>query len=176
LVLKQGDLVPEPQLALLHPRELQLIDRTLIEQGSDGRIEVAMLDLQDFDSLGNLTVVHDSPCRHDPQIAKLSVNASLQRPTDPVIDGFPSFVVARAEAWRQAGRVVIYLHPPFAKTGYSGKEFLPMHSAHQATLVAKHATLDRRIERESQRPRPDALMIARLKKQKLLIKEELALQ
>ncbi len=51
-----------------------------------------------------------------------------------------------------------------------------MHSAHQATLAAKHATLDRRIERESQRPLPDALMIARLKKQKLLIKEELALQ
>ncbi|MBY0518997.1 MAG: DUF465 domain-containing protein [Sphingomonas sp.] len=51
-----------------------------------------------------------------------------------------------------------------------------MYSAHQATLAAKHATLDQRIESESQRPQPDALMIARLKKQKLKLKEELALQ
>lgn len=51
-----------------------------------------------------------------------------------------------------------------------------MLSNHQATLAAKHATLDRRIARESQRPLPDAMVIAKLKKQKLRIKEELAAQ
>ncbi len=49
-----------------------------------------------------------------------------------------------------------------------------MNSAHHASLMAKHATLDRRIMMESQRPMPDALIIADLKKQKLKIKEELA--
>jgi hypothetical protein len=58
--------------------------------------------------------------------------------------------------------------------GYSGKEVLSMLSNHQATLAAKHATLDQRIALESQRPLPDAMVIAQLKKQKLKIKEELA--
>jgi len=49
-----------------------------------------------------------------------------------------------------------------------------MNSAHLATLEAKHAMLDRRILDESHRPLPDALMIARLKKRKLRIKEEIA--
>lgn len=51
-----------------------------------------------------------------------------------------------------------------------------MHNGHQATLAAKHATLDQRIARESQRPLPDAMTIAHLKKLKLKIKEELASQ
>lgn len=49
-----------------------------------------------------------------------------------------------------------------------------MNSAHLATLEAKHAMLDRRISDESHRPLPDALVIARLKKRKLKIKEEIA--
>ncbi|MBX9797121.1 YdcH family protein [Sphingomonas sp.] len=49
-----------------------------------------------------------------------------------------------------------------------------MNSAHHASLMAKHATLDRRIALESQRPLPDALVIADLKKQKLKIKEEMS--
>lgn len=49
-----------------------------------------------------------------------------------------------------------------------------MNSAHFATLEAKHAMLDRQITVESQRPMPDALMIAELKKRKLRIKEEMA--
>ncbi|MBA4042445.1 MAG: hypothetical protein C0474_11785 [Sphingobium sp.] len=50
-----------------------------------------------------------------------------------------------------------------------------MANAHHATLETRHAALDRRIARESQRPLPDALMIARLKKQKLRLKEAMAL-
>lgn len=50
-----------------------------------------------------------------------------------------------------------------------------MQSSHHAALETKHATLDRRIEEESQRPMPDAMVIAELKKQKLKVKEELAL-
>ena len=49
-----------------------------------------------------------------------------------------------------------------------------MHSAHLSALEAKHATLDRRIATESQRPLPDTKTLADLKKQKLKLKEEIA--
>lgn len=49
-----------------------------------------------------------------------------------------------------------------------------MNSAHQSALQAKHAQLDRQIQTELQRPLPDALIVADLKKQKLRLKEELS--
>ena len=49
-----------------------------------------------------------------------------------------------------------------------------MQSSHQAALETKHAVLDQRIARESQRPMPDSMLIAELKKQKLRVKEEIA--
>jgi hypothetical protein len=55
------------------------------------------------------------------------------------------------------------------------KEVASMQSAHLSALVAKHAVLDRQIEAESQRPRPDSIIIAGLKKQKLRVKEEMSL-
>ncbi|ATY31611.1 YdcH family protein [Sphingomonas psychrotolerans] len=48
-----------------------------------------------------------------------------------------------------------------------------MQNAHFAALNAKHSTLDQRITAESQRPLPDQILIAELKKQKLRVKEEL---
>ncbi len=50
-----------------------------------------------------------------------------------------------------------------------------MHSAHLSALEAKHAQLDRRIASESQRPLPDPLTLASLKKAKLRLKEEISL-
>lgn len=49
-----------------------------------------------------------------------------------------------------------------------------MQNAHFSALTAKHAGLDQRIATESQRPRPDQMLIAELKKQKLRLKEALA--
>lgn len=49
-----------------------------------------------------------------------------------------------------------------------------MQTTHQTALEAKHATLDRRIAEETHRPRPDDVLIAGLKKQKLRVKEEIA--
>lgn len=49
-----------------------------------------------------------------------------------------------------------------------------MQSSHQTALETKHAGLDRRIEQENQRPAPDAMLIADLKRQKLRVKEEIA--
>ena len=49
-----------------------------------------------------------------------------------------------------------------------------MQNAHFQALSAKHSTLDQRISAESQRPLPDQLLIAQLKKQKLRVKEEMA--
>ena len=41
-------------------------------------------------------------------------------------------------------------------------------------LKAKHLALETMIEEETNRPRPDDLTINRLKKQKLMIKDEIA--
>jgi hypothetical protein len=49
-----------------------------------------------------------------------------------------------------------------------------MQNAHHQALSAKHSTLDQRITAESQRPLPDQILIADLKKQKLRVKEELS--
>ena len=49
-----------------------------------------------------------------------------------------------------------------------------MQTTHQTALETKHAGLDRRIAEESQRPVPDTIAIAELKKQKLRLKEELS--
>ncbi|WP_448664276.1 YdcH family protein [Sphingomonas sp. CJ20] len=48
-----------------------------------------------------------------------------------------------------------------------------MYSAHLSALTAKHSNLDQRIAAESQRPLPDQVVLAELKKQKLRVKEEL---
>lgn len=50
-----------------------------------------------------------------------------------------------------------------------------MQNAHLSALEAKHATLDRRIADESHRPLPDQMIIADLKRQKLKVKEQIAL-
>jgi hypothetical protein len=50
-----------------------------------------------------------------------------------------------------------------------------MQNAHLSALAAKHATLDRKITDESHRPLPDQIVIADLKRQKLRVKEEIAL-
>jgi hypothetical protein len=49
-----------------------------------------------------------------------------------------------------------------------------MHQAHVSALQARHAGLEARIDEESQRPRPDMATLARLKKEKLRVKEEMA--
>ena len=49
-----------------------------------------------------------------------------------------------------------------------------MHQAHVSALEAKHAGLEARIDEESQRPLPDTATLARLKKEKLKVKEEMA--
>ena len=44
---------------------------------------------------------------------------------------------------------------------------------HVESLTNKHATLDERIFEESHRPNPDAATLARLKKEKLRLKDEI---
>lgn len=46
-----------------------------------------------------------------------------------------------------------------------------MDQADIADLQTRHAGLDARIAEESKRPRPDAALIAQLKKEKLRLKE-----
>ncbi|OJV27344.1 MAG: hypothetical protein BGO24_00350 [Sphingomonas sp. 67-36] len=55
------------------------------------------------------------------------------------------------------------------------KEVPVMQTAHLSALEAKHAVLDRRIAEEEHRPMPDTFLVADLKKQKLRVKEEIAL-
>jgi uncharacterized protein YdcH (DUF465 family) len=48
-----------------------------------------------------------------------------------------------------------------------------MANAHLESLTTKHATLDERIFEESHRSNPDAATLARLKKEKLRLKDEI---
>ena len=47
-------------------------------------------------------------------------------------------------------------------------------TAHRSALKDRHATLEKEISFEVQRPWPDTLRLVELKKQKLRIKQELA--
>lgn len=49
-----------------------------------------------------------------------------------------------------------------------------MQTTHLSALEAKHAILDDKITAETQRPLPDSVALAALKKQKLRIKQEMA--
>lgn len=55
------------------------------------------------------------------------------------------------------------------------EEIAFMQTAHFSALEAKHAGLDRKIAAESQRPLPDPVVLAALKKQKLRVKEEMVI-
>ena len=48
-----------------------------------------------------------------------------------------------------------------------------MQNAHSTALQAKHAVLDQKIALETQRPLPDQMLIADLKRRKLRVKDEL---
>lgn len=48
-----------------------------------------------------------------------------------------------------------------------------MHNAHMVSLEAKHASLDQRISEENLRPFPDTATLAKLKKEKLKLKDQL---
>jgi hypothetical protein len=49
-----------------------------------------------------------------------------------------------------------------------------MDNVHLAALEAKHAGLEARIVSEMQRPAPDPVAVASMKKQKLRLKDEMA--
>lgn len=49
-----------------------------------------------------------------------------------------------------------------------------MENTHISALMSKHADLDARINQENQRPQPDMATLARLKKEKLKLKEEIS--
>jgi len=48
-----------------------------------------------------------------------------------------------------------------------------METAHSSALTAKHAGIEAKIADEIRRPAPDMTLVARLKKQKLKLKEAL---
>ncbi|MEE9434347.1 MAG: YdcH family protein [Sphingorhabdus sp.] len=49
-----------------------------------------------------------------------------------------------------------------------------MNSSHLSALKQKHADLESRLEKEETRPMPDEVLIHGLKKQKLVLKDEMA--
>jgi uncharacterized protein len=49
-----------------------------------------------------------------------------------------------------------------------------MSDAHVSSLTAKHAEIEARLTDEQRRPRPDQVIVAMLKKQKLKLKEAIA--
>ncbi|WP_332888435.1 YdcH family protein [Allosphingosinicella deserti] len=61
----------------------------------------------------------------------------------------------------------------FYRSSNSATE-MRMQQAHISALQNKHADIEARITEESQRPRPDEAALARLKKEKLRVKEAIA--
>lgn len=49
-----------------------------------------------------------------------------------------------------------------------------MTNVHRTALSTKHATLDAQLAREAVKPMPDSLQMAKLKKEKLRLKEQLS--
>lgn len=47
-------------------------------------------------------------------------------------------------------------------------------ASHTAALAAKHAELEEKLERETQRPIPDAGILAQMKKMKLRLKDAMS--
>lgn len=115
-------------------------------------IQVAMFDPDHFQPLEDFIVRHSGGFGTD--------SACPQRPTH----------------WRIAQNIVatwggIYvLLPRLVRVG--SKETL-MATAHVTTLKSRHAQLDARIHAEERRPAPDTALLARLKKEKLRLKDEL---
>ena len=70
---------------------------------------------------------------------------------------------------RQAARTMIYSSVPPGK-----KEPLRMETGHTSALTARHAGIEAQIADEIRRPAPDMTLVARLKKQKLKLKEALS--
>jgi hypothetical protein len=64
--------------------------------------------------------------------------------------------------------------PPDVETFAQHSKEMGMQQAHISALQHRHADIEARIEEESQRPLPDTATLARLKKEKLWIKEEIA--
>lgn len=48
-----------------------------------------------------------------------------------------------------------------------------MEQRHLTALQAKHADLDARIAEETRRPSPDDMLVAQMKKRKLVLKQEM---
>jgi hypothetical protein len=58
--------------------------------------------------------------------------------------------------------------------GPFGETVMP--NAHLKTLTDRHARLETRLGEESRRPHPDQMRMTRLKREKLMLKEELSRQ
>lgn len=48
-----------------------------------------------------------------------------------------------------------------------------MDKAHVEALVSKHAHIDAQIDVETHRPQPDMILVSRLKKEKLRLKDDM---
>jgi hypothetical protein len=61
-------------------------------------------------------------------------------------------------------------------TGPGPLREIMMPNAHLKTLTDRHAQLETRLGEESRRPHPDQMHMTRLKREKLMLKEELSRQ
>ncbi len=58
LVFEHRDLVAETELALLEPRDLELVRAGCGDERIDGRVKIAVLQAKQLNSPGNLFIVH----------------------------------------------------------------------------------------------------------------------
>jgi hypothetical protein len=173
-ILQHRDFVAETQLAAFKPGQLQLIRSGGRTQGVDRAIQIAMFFLEQDEAPANLVGAHcvDHPLfrmvRVEAKFGLLKRNhaAGLPQPFGAarmLIGAFADF------AERQLGPSVFYSLSPSR-----GKGDCRMETGHSSALTAKHAGIEAKIAAEFRRPAPDLTLVARLKKQKLRLKEALS--
>ena len=157
LVDQLGNLVAQQQFALLQPGGEKLVMAGLGGQCLDRSVEVAMLHLELRDPAFNLLrlVQDDAPARW----VKI-------RPIGALLNCRASAAVTRSlsQSRETFGKNYDVLSPPVVR-----REMRM--NAHVSALELRHADLDQQIAEELRRPAPDTILMARLKKEKLKVKE-----
>jgi hypothetical protein len=153
-IRQDRDLVPQAQLALFEARDLQLIGLRIGPKCLDALVQCPVFGLQFSQPLGWLVVIHIGlPLPLGTQGSRQGANA-----------------IRRAESSPRDKRAKMWFTPKLSRTSKGNDT---MEKAQVDALASQHAALQSRIDLEEQRPQPDDVLVHRLKKEKLRLKDEM---
>jgi hypothetical protein len=172
-VFEQRDFVAQLQFAFLEALQLNHIDIGHLAQRVDRGIKVAVVTAGNFNARPDFNLFHavrSSDCqaawrRLIPTTTPVAA-AALAQPDNAAAS-------IKTQAWTSAAVRENIIHPSQChQPGWRRRE-TSMANAHLASLTARHALLDETVTTETRRPHPDQARLARLKREKLKLKEEI---